>query len=59
MEGNTNLDEKELGLLREVISGAEERKGDEAAIAALLDKLGVGSESEAIEYAIKAGIQWR
>jgi hypothetical protein len=59
IQGRTDLDEHELALLREITSGAEERDRDEAAITDLLAKLGVGSETEAIEYAIKAGIQWR
>jgi class 3 adenylate cyclase/predicted ATPase len=59
VQGSTDLDEPELALFREMISGAEDRKADESAITALLAKLGVDSKTEAIEYAIKAGIQWR
>jgi class 3 adenylate cyclase/tetratricopeptide (TPR) repeat protein len=58
-QGSTDLDEHELALLREITSGGEQRETDEAAVTALLAKLGVGSEIEVIEYAIKAGIQWR
>ncbi len=57
--GRTDLDEHELALLREITSGADERQADEASVSALLAKLGVESEIEAIEYAIKAGVQWR
>ncbi len=59
IHGRADLDEHELAMLREITSGAEERDVDEAALSDLLTKLGVGSETEAIEYAIKAGIQWR
>lgn len=56
---NTELDERDLALLREITSGSDNGETDEAAVSELLGKLGVGSETEAIEYAIKAGIQWR
>ena len=58
-EGLTDLDEHELALLREITSGTREANGGEDEVSGLLEKLGVGSESAAIEYAIKAGIQWR
>lgn len=53
------LDDKELALLREVTSGSHETEKDEKQVSELLAKLGVESETQAIEYAIKAGIQWR
>lgn len=53
-----DLDEHELALLREVASGSHEAEKDEEGVSGLLAKLGVGSETEAIEYAIKTGIQW-
>jgi hypothetical protein len=55
----TDLDEHELALLREITSGTREANSGEDEVSGLLEKLGVGSESAAIEYAIKAGIQWR
>lgn len=36
-----------------------ETEHDTTEVSALLSKLGVGSETEAIEYAMKAGIRWR
>ncbi len=59
VQGDAALDEVELALLREIVSGTDEREANEAQVKALLDKLGVVSETAAIEYAIKAGIQWR
>jgi hypothetical protein len=54
-----DLDDHELALLREITSGSPEAEENEEEVAGLLTKLGVSSEIEAIEYAIKAGIQWR
>jgi hypothetical protein len=54
-----DLDDHELALLREITSGSPEAEENEEEVTGLLTKLGVGSEIEAIEYAIKAGIQWR
>ena len=58
-EGLTDLDDHDLALLREITSGTREDNGSEDEVSELLEKLGVDSESGAIEYAIKAGIQWR
>ncbi|HEX6302343.1 MAG TPA: AAA family ATPase [Acidimicrobiia bacterium] len=54
-----DLDEHELALLREITSRSYETKHDQTEVTDLLSKLGVDSETEAIEYAIKAGIRWR
>lgn len=54
-----DLEDHELALLREITSGTNEIQHDETEVDALLSKLGVSSETAAIEYAIKAGIQWR
>lgn len=54
-----DLDEHELALLREITSGTHETEHDEREVNDLLTKLGVDAETEAIEYAIKAGIRWR
>ncbi len=54
-----DLDEHELALLREITSGTYETQHDQTEVTDLLSKLGVDSETEAIEYAIKAGIRWR
>ena len=53
-----DLSDSEMGLLREITSGSVEDAGGDA-IAGLLSKLGVDSETEAIEYAIKAGVTWQ
>lgn len=53
------LGEHELALLREITSGTYETPHDQKEVTDLLSKLGVDSETEAIEYAIKAGIRWR
>jgi hypothetical protein len=50
------LTEADLELLRELASGSDV-EGPE--IGALLSKLGVETENEAIQYAIKAGVTWR
>lgn len=55
----TELDEPELELLREITSGSTDNGASREAVSALLAKLGVESETEAIEYAIKTGITWR
>lgn len=56
---STDLDDHELALLRQIASGSDEAEENEEAVAGLLAKLGVESETAAIEYAIKAGIQWQ
>jgi tetratricopeptide (TPR) repeat protein len=54
-EGPT-LTESDLEVLRELASGSEV-VGPE--VGSLLSKLGVETENEAIQYAIKAGVTWR
>lgn len=54
-----DLEERELALLREITSGTYETEHDQTEVTELLSKLGVDSETEAIEYAIKTGIRWR
>ncbi len=58
-EEPADLDDHELALLREITSGSNETQHDQTEVTDLLSKLGVDSETEAIEYAIKAGIRWR
>lgn len=58
-EEPADLDEHELALLREITSGSNETQHDQTEVTDLLSKLGVDSETEAIEYAIKAGIRWQ
>ena len=62
-EENVELGEAELGLLRDLASGtvtANPLGGPGSSdVEELLVKLGVASESEAIEYAIKAGVTWQ
>ena len=55
----TGLEDAELELLRLIASGSGDGPVSDAAVSALLAKLGVASQTEAIEYAIKAGITWR
>ncbi len=54
----TGLDDAELELLRLITSGSGDGPVSDEAVSALLAKLGVASQTEAIEYAIKAGITW-
>lgn len=58
-EGLADLDDHESALLREIASGSRVAEENGEDVSGLLAKLGVESEIEAIEYAIKAGIQWR
>ena len=53
--------DEDLELLRAVTSGTAGSKGGDgpSPVDDLLAKLGVASESEAIEYAIKAGVTWQ
>jgi hypothetical protein len=53
--------DEDLELLRAVTSGAAEPASGRSdnAVDELLAKLGVASESEAIQYAIKAGVTWQ
>jgi hypothetical protein len=56
-EEGLELTEADLALLRDMASGtAASRPGD---VDDLLGKLGVESEHEAIQYAIKAGVSWQ
>ena len=58
--GTIDLSDSEMGLLREITSGSvDARESNDEAIPALLTKLGVESQTEAIEYAIKAGVTWQ
>jgi len=58
--GTIDLSDSEMGLLREITSGSVDDGGANGeGIPALLAKLGVESETEAIEYAIKAGVTWQ
>jgi predicted ATPase/class 3 adenylate cyclase len=50
------LSEDDLNLLRELASGSA---ADRSGVDDLLAKLGVESENEAIQYAIKTGVTWR
>ncbi len=54
------LDDEELGLLRDMASGSlADRDTGPDEVDVLLAKLGVASEAEALEYAIKAGVTWQ
>jgi len=48
--------EADLALLREMASGSSDRS---TGVEGLLAKLGVATENEAIQYAIKAGVTWQ
>lgn len=58
-EGAVGLADPEVELLRAITSGSVDHGATEDEISDLLSKLGVASETEAIEYAIKAGVTWR
>jgi hypothetical protein len=61
-ENRVELGEDDLGLLRDLASGsvmADQALGSSAEVKELLAKLGVASETEAIEYAIKSGVTWQ
>jgi hypothetical protein len=63
-EDRVELGEDELGLLRDLASGSvtADRAGAPGGagdVKELLAKLGVASETEAIEYAIKTGVTWQ
>ncbi|HWL49197.1 MAG TPA: hypothetical protein VNT92_04915, partial [Acidimicrobiia bacterium] len=55
-EGAPELTEADLALLREMASGSSDRGPD---VDELLARLGVATENEAIQYAIKAGVTWQ
>ena len=50
------MTEADLALLRELASGSSDRSPE---VDDLLARLGVATENEAIEYAIKAGVTWQ
>jgi predicted ATPase/class 3 adenylate cyclase len=54
--GGPALTEDDLELLRDLASGSDV---DRPEVGTLLSKLGVETENEAIQYAIKAGVTWR
>ncbi len=54
--GGLALTEDDLALLRELASGSSDRSPE---VDDLLARLGVATENEAIEYAIKAGVTWQ
>ncbi|MGA7227021.1 MAG: hypothetical protein WBZ45_02280, partial [Acidimicrobiia bacterium] len=60
-----DLSETELGILRDLASGptGSDKLPAEVAVKEdlehLFEKLGVASQTEAIEYAIKAGVTWQ
>jgi hypothetical protein len=55
------LTDGDLELLRELASGSVESAGEKThgMVEDLLAKLGVGTENEAIQYAIKSGVTWQ
>jgi predicted ATPase/class 3 adenylate cyclase len=55
-EGGPQLTAEDLALLRELASGSSDRSPE---VDDLLARLGVATENEAIEYAIKAGVTWQ
>ena len=55
-EGGPELTEADLALLRELASGSSDRSPE---VDDLLARLGVATENEAIQYAIKAGVTWQ
>jgi hypothetical protein len=57
--GTSELEGSELEVLRAITSGSAQNRATADDVAALLTKLGVASETEAIEYAIKAGVSWQ
>jgi tetratricopeptide (TPR) repeat protein len=63
-EDTVELGEEDLELLRDLASGSvtddpQGRPGGTGDVGALLAKLGVASQTEAIEYAIKTGVTWQ
>jgi class 3 adenylate cyclase len=52
------LEDDEVELLRAITGGSARDDASKDAISNLLSKIGVASETEAIEYAIKAGVTW-
>ena len=58
-DGAVGLADPEVALLRAITSGSVDHGATEDEVSALLSKLGVASETEAIEYAIKAGVTWQ
>jgi hypothetical protein len=64
-EGTPELTEADLDLLRELASGVvgaragKSGQGDSDRVVSLLTKLGVETENEAIQYAIRSGVTWQ
>lgn len=58
-EEPVDLADRELEVLRDLTSGSNDGSSTEDEISKLLEKLGVESQTEAIEYAIKAGVTWQ
>ena len=56
-DGEMELNTVDLDLLRDLASG--EAADDSDRVAELLAKLGLASKTEAIQYAIKAGVTWQ
>ncbi len=50
---------RELEVLRDLTSGSNDGSATPDEISSLLQKLGVESETKAIEYAIKTGVTWQ
>lgn len=57
--GAIELADREMAVLRELTSGNSDGNATKDEISELLSTLGVGTETEAIEYAIKAGVTWQ
>jgi hypothetical protein len=53
------LSDEEMRTLRSITSGVDDPLVATSEVDDLLTMLGVGSETEAIQYAIKAGITWQ
>ncbi len=59
VEKTTDLTERERSVLRGMTLGAADNEVSREEISDLLAKLGVQSETEAIEHAIRAGVTWQ
>jgi hypothetical protein len=55
---STELTDEDLVLLRDMASGSLAPQ-ETGGVDVLLAKLGVASQAEALEYAIKAGVSWQ
>ncbi|MFQ5524243.1 MAG: AAA family ATPase [Acidimicrobiia bacterium] len=58
-DSKSDLTEQDLSVLRVVTSGSAEGEISRDEVSDLLAKLGVQSETEPTEYAIKAGVTWQ